>query len=178
MRYCSLILLFACSMVYADLPSPWEAYFAFGVAACEGTAAPSGPVDDTCTNCSGTGKSGDGTTVFDCPKCGGTGKRKTKMFGQDAANGWPPRSLSLASSAKDQAKASVTYWSHTNCQYCRVWEKRDLPTVATKTNLSKRLGSPHGMNPSFEIEHQGRKVILRGYKTAKEILGVVEYLKR
>lgn len=34
------------------------------------------PVGDTCENCNGTGKVGDGRVFVKCPECDGTGKRK------------------------------------------------------------------------------------------------------
>lgn len=34
------------------------------------------PVGDTCENCGGTGKVGDGRVFVKCPECDGTGKRK------------------------------------------------------------------------------------------------------
>ena len=39
--------------------------------------APELPPSDTCENCGGTGKLGDGTVSVECPVCDGTGKPAT-----------------------------------------------------------------------------------------------------
>lgn len=45
---------------------------------------PPGPAD-SCPNCKGTGRLGDGTVSVECPACDGTGKRKTQPAPQPLA---------------------------------------------------------------------------------------------
>jgi hypothetical protein len=51
------------------------------------------PVSDTCENCNGRGKVGDGTVMVVCPECDGTGKkRKAADIAEiKAVEGWPPK---------------------------------------------------------------------------------------
>ena len=70
----ALLLLLACSQYsYAWTTSEWLGV----IEATAGTVvlkAPSTPSSDTCENCSGTGRLGDGTVSVVCPVCEGTGK--------------------------------------------------------------------------------------------------------
>lgn len=87
-------LLLASFMSFSLLPSSyvysWTATEWLGVVeAVAGTAAirgPTVPSGDTCDNCGGTGKLGDGTISVECPVCEGTGKKKpreTLRYDQD-----------------------------------------------------------------------------------------------
>lgn len=52
------------------------------------------PVTDTCENCNGRGKVGDGTIMVVCPECGGTGKKKkvaSSVIDIKQVDGWPPK---------------------------------------------------------------------------------------
>jgi hypothetical protein len=78
-----LVLFFGFALLSPSLAYSWTLSEWVGVIEATGgavTAVKSDLVDpsgDTCDNCGGTGRVGDGTVSVECAACDGTGKKKT-----------------------------------------------------------------------------------------------------
>ena len=159
-----------------------------------GPALPVGPVPkvgDTCPNCKGAGKVGDGTVFRPCPKCGADGK----IDEGDLAN-WGSAEKSVNTDLSPVAQPSlcgcpdctcedcrcndpqpsepqekvapptIICYTYQGCYWCDVWKQREAVGLAGVGWTIRYEPSPPGMMaPWFQILQPGQPMV-----TVKEYL--------
>jgi S1-C subfamily serine protease len=85
---------------------------------------PDKPADGKCPDCYGTGKRGDGRTVFKCPTCNGTGKLKSGAE-PPVTTTPPPVSKSASDSTIDPDLYGIRFTADW-CGYCKIFDEKHL----------------------------------------------------
>jgi len=151
---------------------------------------PNTPVDGKCPDCYGTGKRGDGRTVFKCPTCNGTGKIKS---------GAEPPSVSfsegpLVESGKVKTTAGIIdpdvyglWYTAAYCGYCEIFGKEhasnlDVAFQIVDVTENPQIAADAGVVglPAFVICDRDLQTILartEGNQTSASINGLIKTAK-
>jgi S1-C subfamily serine protease len=151
---------------------------------------PNTPVDGKCPDCYGTGKRGDGRTVFKCPTCNGTGKIKS---------GAEPPSVSFSEgppveSGKVKTTAGIIdpdvyglWYTAEYCGYCKIFGKKHASNLEVAFQIvdvtdNPQIAADAGVEglPSFVLCDRDLQTVLariEGNQTAATVNGLVRIAK-
>jgi S1-C subfamily serine protease len=158
----------------------WEAVrvrSAFAFAKAEELTEKKPDVGDSCPDCFGTGKRGDGRIEFKCPTCNGSGKKTNRQSTQAA---------SAETVTPEDPELRGVRFTATWCGPCRTYETKEEPRVSipfevvdVDTEYGKRQIARCGIRniPAFQlIDRQLSTVLIRidEFKTAEQMNKLID----